>query len=228
MKKNENGFSVVEALLIVIIVGMLGGVGYYVWHSQAQVDKTYSQTANSSVAPKSKTSTKLNPTDNTKYLVIKEWNIKTKITGDEAPYYDLFAKGQKDMNGDTLSADIAYVYSTKFDNTKNSDGKMCKDVDDNVIDPALYSKPPTKRKFLIIVRYSNADSIPDDASQYAVAPPIKIGSYKYLVSPASLYAPGCSELWRGSVGASLTDENITTLEGQLLRSLTADFKTLGQ
>jgi hypothetical protein len=52
MKKNQEGFSVVEGLLIVVIVGMLGGVGWYVWHSQQQVDKTYSQTSNSSVAPK--------------------------------------------------------------------------------------------------------------------------------------------------------------------------------
>jgi hypothetical protein len=54
MKKSQRGFSAVEALLIVIIIGMLGGVGWYVWHSQKQVDKTYSQTANSSVSPKTK------------------------------------------------------------------------------------------------------------------------------------------------------------------------------
>ena len=35
LKKNENGFSVVESLLILIIVGLIGFVGWYVWHSRA-------------------------------------------------------------------------------------------------------------------------------------------------------------------------------------------------
>jgi Tfp pilus assembly protein PilE len=52
--RNQNGFSAIEALLIVIILGMLGGVGYYVYNSQKQIDKAYSQTANSSVVPSTK------------------------------------------------------------------------------------------------------------------------------------------------------------------------------
>jgi Tfp pilus assembly protein PilE len=56
-KYSQKGFSAVEGLLIVIILGMLGGVGYYVYNSQKQVDKTYSQTANSSVAPSTKKTT---------------------------------------------------------------------------------------------------------------------------------------------------------------------------
>jgi type II secretory pathway pseudopilin PulG len=81
MKKTQNGFSVIEGLLIVVIVSMLAAVGWYVWHSQKQVDKTYSQTANSSAVTKSKTSTILSPTDNTKYFVIKEWGVRAKYDG---------------------------------------------------------------------------------------------------------------------------------------------------
>jgi type II secretory pathway pseudopilin PulG len=54
MKKQQLGFSVVEGLLITIIIGILGGVGWYVWQRQKQVDTTYLQTANSSVSPKTK------------------------------------------------------------------------------------------------------------------------------------------------------------------------------
>jgi hypothetical protein len=78
MKKYQNGFSAIEALLKLVIVGMLAGVGWYVWHSQQQVDKTYSQTSNSSVAPKTK-STANSATEsktNNSYLVIKEWGVK--------------------------------------------------------------------------------------------------------------------------------------------------------
>jgi Tfp pilus assembly protein PilE len=33
MSKNQNGFGVVEGLLILVIVGILGGTGWYVWNS---------------------------------------------------------------------------------------------------------------------------------------------------------------------------------------------------
>jgi len=61
MKKNQKGFSTVEVLLIVVIVGMLGGIGYYVWHAQKQTDDTLNSTGKTSqnipsaVQPKSST-----------------------------------------------------------------------------------------------------------------------------------------------------------------------------
>jgi hypothetical protein len=82
MKKPQHGFSVVEGLLITIIIGILGGVGWYVWKSQNEVDKTYSQTANSSVSPKSKKSTNSAALDsNPNYFVIKEWGVHAKYSG---------------------------------------------------------------------------------------------------------------------------------------------------
>jgi Tfp pilus assembly protein PilE len=50
----EQGFTVVEGVLLTVIVAMIAGVGYYVYNSQKQIDKTYLQTANSSVAPSAK------------------------------------------------------------------------------------------------------------------------------------------------------------------------------
>lgn len=35
MKKNEKGFGAVEALLVLVIVAVLGFVGWYVWHNRA-------------------------------------------------------------------------------------------------------------------------------------------------------------------------------------------------
>lgn len=40
MKSNQRGFAIVESLLIVVIIGLLGGVGYYVWHAQKQANDT--------------------------------------------------------------------------------------------------------------------------------------------------------------------------------------------
>ncbi|MBW3569272.1 hypothetical protein KY385_04040 [Candidatus Parcubacteria bacterium] len=39
MKKLDNkGFGIVEGLLILVIVGLIGGVGFYVWNSKQKVD----------------------------------------------------------------------------------------------------------------------------------------------------------------------------------------------
>ncbi|MDB5163566.1 MAG: hypothetical protein JWS12_183 [Candidatus Saccharibacteria bacterium] len=45
MKKNEQGFSVVEALLIVVIVAVIGAVGWYVYRAQKNTTKTYNTAA---------------------------------------------------------------------------------------------------------------------------------------------------------------------------------------
>lgn len=34
MKTKQHGFAVLETLLIIIILGIIGGAGYYVWHSK--------------------------------------------------------------------------------------------------------------------------------------------------------------------------------------------------
>lgn len=56
---NHSGFSAVEALLILIIVGILGFTGWYVYHAKQTSNKDYSAAANSTVPSyKKKTATK--------------------------------------------------------------------------------------------------------------------------------------------------------------------------
>jgi hypothetical protein len=81
MKKYQNGFSAVEALLILIIVGMLAGIGWYVWHANDQANKSYSQTANSSAVPSKKTASTVAPSSGAGYFEIKEWGVRAKYTG---------------------------------------------------------------------------------------------------------------------------------------------------
>lgn len=40
MKLNNKAFSTVEALLVVVIVAIIGGTGYYVWHNNQQANAT--------------------------------------------------------------------------------------------------------------------------------------------------------------------------------------------
>ncbi|HET9850615.1 MAG TPA: hypothetical protein VFP35_03265 [Candidatus Saccharimonadales bacterium] len=53
--KRQSGFAALEALLILIIIAIIGGTGYYVWHSKNQTDKILNSTTNTS---SSRTATK--------------------------------------------------------------------------------------------------------------------------------------------------------------------------
>jgi prepilin-type N-terminal cleavage/methylation domain-containing protein len=46
--KKQDGFSVVEVLLVIIIAGIISGAGYFVWHSQKQAEKNYSEAESTS------------------------------------------------------------------------------------------------------------------------------------------------------------------------------------
>jgi hypothetical protein len=109
MKKYQEGFSLVEGLLIVIIVGMLGGVGYYVWHSQNQVDKTYSQTANSNVVPNtSKVKQSVKPTVPSDFLIINEWGVKFTYSSEI---------GKAVYRTDSMDPDFVFLSTEALQNT---------------------------------------------------------------------------------------------------------------
>jgi hypothetical protein len=58
MKKNQKGFSAVEALLIVIVVLLLGFIGYYVYHAQNNTNSLYDNSGKTTNPTSSKTSEK--------------------------------------------------------------------------------------------------------------------------------------------------------------------------
>jgi type II secretory pathway pseudopilin PulG len=77
-KLNQKGFTLVEALLVIIAVALVVFVGYYVWHSQKDNNKQATET--------SKTSQKTSPDQsskakNQKYVTISEWGIKSPYSG---------------------------------------------------------------------------------------------------------------------------------------------------
>lgn len=76
MKKlNTKGFGVVEALLIVVIVGIIGGVGYFVYNSQMKTEATLDRAAKLQNDPQ-----KTEKKQEDKYLEITEEGIKIKLS----------------------------------------------------------------------------------------------------------------------------------------------------
>lgn len=48
MKTKQNGFAVLESLLILVIIAIIGGTGYYVWRSKNQTNKTLDNASSAS------------------------------------------------------------------------------------------------------------------------------------------------------------------------------------
>ena len=63
LQNNQSGFSAVEAILVLVIVVAIAGVGWFVWHSKQSADKTL--TTNSSTTPTFKKQTKAAATQTT-------------------------------------------------------------------------------------------------------------------------------------------------------------------
>ena len=90
MKKNQNGFSVVEVLLILVIVGILGFTGWYVWNASNNADKNLNAASSASSKNTAKKSIpKQSTTEATSYSfsqlgitmnVLSGWEVKNEPT----------------------------------------------------------------------------------------------------------------------------------------------------
>lgn len=86
MKANQKGFSVVEILIVVVIVGLLGAVGWLVYDrqkSQTGTKDTTAQTTTKSEAPKKETATVKDPYEGWKtYKSVLNSNLSFKYPAD--------------------------------------------------------------------------------------------------------------------------------------------------
>ncbi|HET6924351.1 MAG TPA: hypothetical protein VFH39_00790 [Candidatus Saccharimonadales bacterium] len=98
----QAGFAAIEAILILVIVAIIGGTGWFVWHTKQATDQSLTNTASAqpgiAKANKAKTTTKKSATTtpasstSTKYLIIKEWGVEIPLTSELADAYYLGPK----------------------------------------------------------------------------------------------------------------------------------------
>jgi uncharacterized protein (UPF0333 family) len=201
MKKQQLGFSVVEGLLITIIVAILGGVGWYVWNSQKEVDKTYSQTANSSVSPKSKNSTNSAALDSSpNYFVIKEWGVKLPVTDSNDKYYYKF-----DKNDSTF----INVYS------QNADG---------VVGPKGVSCKGEYIAFVLRLEPSSSDWNDPDKVSPLFEHKTTVGKYAYAVATKKQYGPECFN--SGSSNNYVADQTTSAKFDAIVSQFVKDFQSI--
>src|SRR5262245_47329090 len=75
MIKSQKGFAVVETFLMLVVVTIIGGTGWYLWHTKTQSDKSLDNAANTTVKPTSK----IPKPNSQKYLTIKEWDLQITL-----------------------------------------------------------------------------------------------------------------------------------------------------
>lgn len=121
---NQKGFSVVEGVLILVIVAVLGGVGWFVWHSKNNTNSTYNAAANSGTgkisstkATAAKVTTTTTDTTSSKWLLYtpsgKQYSIRVpdgwKFTATKGSDENLYAFDMPDLTfkqGTKASVDV--------------------------------------------------------------------------------------------------------------------------
>lgn len=77
IRKNNYGFSVVETLIVLIVLGLLGFTGWAIYNNQTTFP------ANPPIAVHRTAAKKSTPSATQKYLDIKEWGVKIPLTTSE-------------------------------------------------------------------------------------------------------------------------------------------------
>lgn len=106
---NQSGFAIIEAILVVIVLGIIGFTGYFVYHSRQATDKALADTGNSNVPAVKKPAVKTAPADSQKFLEIKEWGVEIPYDSSDTLTYSI-EEGSDTKVAQVASADLASKY----------------------------------------------------------------------------------------------------------------------
>ena len=173
--KNQKGFAAVESLLIVVIIVLIAGVGYYVWNAQKQANATLDAASKSAQSSPAVTK-KPTATAEKKYFTIKEWGI-------QAPYNGGLTLEYKVDSDSNTALGVARTSSAQLD----ASGIMCKENPEygGIIARYLSTAP-----FL----YEDGSKSGKTAAQFAQSTGLPYGKvdnyYYFYVSPQALCGDG--------------------------------------
>lgn len=87
MKNNQKGFSTVELVLVLIIVGLVGFIGWYVWDTKKDTDNESSttQTSTSTASNGNLSKTYTDAKDGTKFSYPEDWKLDIEKQDDLQP-----------------------------------------------------------------------------------------------------------------------------------------------
>lgn len=126
---NSKGFSTIGIIAIVLVIAAIGLAGWYVWNKNHKdnTTKVQDKTSQKSEDGKKNSEKPSDPSENGKYLVIKEWGVRfllpETLKGDI--YYQVSAN-------DLLKAEFTNFASNKLDNLTGDDTCTFKSNPQNV------------------------------------------------------------------------------------------------
>lgn len=157
MNKNQKGFSVVEGLLFLIIIGVLGFVGWYVWHSKNAADDNLKNAASTNIAaPTNKAAATQNSTPSEEYkmpevklqlsIPASLSNLQYTAVANDAGIYSLefsdkrLQKPNCDSNAPSGLFEIAFADATQSDGSPLKDSTAYKQIGDTYWNLNVYPK----------------------------------------------------------------------------------------
>lgn len=151
MKKNQNGFGVVEGLLALVIIGVIGFTGWYVLQSKSKTNKVLDDAANSQPNPDKKAASPVAAPvqPEVKYLEVPEYGVKFKLSPSIADAY-------YEKNSDPIAGIALRVHSLDVEpdckSGKNSVAALLK-VGKDEVNPLAEKKYSESMKGVVIGDY---------------------------------------------------------------------------
>jgi type II secretory pathway pseudopilin PulG len=115
MSKKQNGFTVVEGLLVLVIIGLIGFVGWYVWNAKDKTDKNLNSAASTSASADKTAANKL--------LTVKELGLRIPLS---SSINNLFYTYDTTRNNQNTGIRYIHFWSVDFTNPDSP----CAQVDD--------------------------------------------------------------------------------------------------
>jgi hypothetical protein len=201
-KLNQKGVGAVEGLLILVIVAIVGGTGYFVYNAQNKTKDTLDSASLSSQSPvvhKKKAAAKKTAT----FLAIKEWGVKIALSGDTQGAYYKFTPGTPAYPDAFLD-----VMAPKADAITGSKGTTCKG-----------------EYIAKIMRLKKDDPLWDDPQFIGASSAKKdIGIYRYSVATLKQYVPEC---FNKGTGTNYEQDTATYDQfHKIADAFVEDFKTI--
>lgn len=236
MRKNQQGFSAVHIIIILLAAAFVGLVGWYVWHVQSHDKKpatTPSVSKISSYAACAKANGVIqesypevcvskdgqhftNPDQKaqaapaTKYLVIKEWGVKLPLSDDDSGAYYTY----QPEDGRSLGEGIL-VFDKGLDAFKNTKGVACKDPQYPLLAITRIKPADVAATQDINSPYYIGDAGPNDFKYFSFTK-----DYEFAAESSHQAAPRCEDI--GDPAGDFQDDATVGAEYQKVRTALSD------
>lgn len=178
---NQKGFTVIEALLIMVIVAIIGGTGYYVYHSNTQANKNYKSSEANATFAKNKAPSNFAECKAAKGSVILQTSPEQCKTKAGKTFTETTKAAAEPVDDKTAILAAAKAYTDKFftQDGSTTPPKLTYNVDNivgsnalgstsaDVGDPGVFVAHKDNNGWQI-VHYSHLNPNPDVCSKYGM------------------------------------------------------------